>query len=303
MVSLKQIEALHWIVTLGTIQRAADKMNTTQSAVSKRIQELETSLGFAVFDRSQRRVRLTTAGEQVLELGRDMLALSDRLKAVNSDTASYAGKLRLGITQLSAMTWLPRFAEAVAQAFPKIDMVVDVATARTLYDRVLEDTVDLAVLPDFFRDETVMTTKVGEVENSLVASPHLIEHCAPVDFNLLSQQTVLMQSSKSVTGAFYSRWLQENGIHFSRSIFTDNILALTGLAMAKLGVALIPHNHFPNLFSEGHLVKLDIGIEGPKLPYVIMYRDGTRSSFIDEIGGLIMHNFSFAGSVLDVLKS
>jgi DNA-binding transcriptional LysR family regulator len=43
MVTLKQLEALYWIGQLGTFERAATKLSTTQSTISKRIQELVVS--------------------------------------------------------------------------------------------------------------------------------------------------------------------------------------------------------------------------------------------------------------------
>lgn len=54
MITLRQLEALYWISHLGTFERAATRLNTTQSAISKRIQELELVVGLAVFDRNQR---------------------------------------------------------------------------------------------------------------------------------------------------------------------------------------------------------------------------------------------------------
>ena len=54
MLSLRQVEALVWVAQLGTFERAAARLNTTQSAISKRMNELEATVGFALFDRSQR---------------------------------------------------------------------------------------------------------------------------------------------------------------------------------------------------------------------------------------------------------
>ena len=45
MITFKQVEALYWISELGNFAAAADKLNTTQSAISKRKNELE-----SVFD-------------------------------------------------------------------------------------------------------------------------------------------------------------------------------------------------------------------------------------------------------------
>src|SRR3546814_9710181 len=58
MITLKQLEAFNWIAKLGTFERAAAKLNTTQSAISKRIQELEASIGLPLLDRSHRGARL-----------------------------------------------------------------------------------------------------------------------------------------------------------------------------------------------------------------------------------------------------
>src|SRR3546814_19050122 len=67
MITLKQLEAFNWIAKLDTFERAAAKLNTTQSAISKRIQELEASIGLPWLDRSHRGARLTRHGEQLLD--------------------------------------------------------------------------------------------------------------------------------------------------------------------------------------------------------------------------------------------
>lgn len=55
MLTFKQIEALYWTVRLGTFSASAQKLHTTQSAITKRIQELEADFDVALFDRSGHR--------------------------------------------------------------------------------------------------------------------------------------------------------------------------------------------------------------------------------------------------------
>ena len=64
-VNIKQLEALYWAGRLGSFQAAANRLHTTQSAISKRIAELEEALGRQLFDRSRRNAQLTPAGERV----------------------------------------------------------------------------------------------------------------------------------------------------------------------------------------------------------------------------------------------
>ena len=65
--NLRQIETFYWAAKLGSFSAAAERMNATQSTVSMRIQEIERDFGVALFDRSQRTVRLTPKGRRALE--------------------------------------------------------------------------------------------------------------------------------------------------------------------------------------------------------------------------------------------
>lgn len=298
MISLKQMEALYWIASLGTFQRAADKLNTTQSAISKRVLEMETALGFSVFDRSQRRVRLTDSGEELLYIGREMLDLAAKASRLNPDSEIQARKLRLGITELSAMAWLPRFVASVAEDYPSVTIVADVDSARALYDRLLDDALDIVVLPEFFSDSSVVAIRAAEVDNSWVCSPELIEPTKVIDLESLSSHVLLMQSVRSASGSFYSRWLKSEGISFHRNISTDSLVALAGLAVAKLGVAILPPASFAHLFTEGRLTKLLVEPSLPRLPYAVMHRDEGPQTFVGKIAEMILSACSFEDSIL-----
>lgn len=67
MITFKQLEAIYWIADLGSFAAAAAKLNTTQSAVSKRVQELEQQFNVEIFDRTKRTARLTEKGAEVLD--------------------------------------------------------------------------------------------------------------------------------------------------------------------------------------------------------------------------------------------
>jgi len=63
MMTFKQLEAVFWIVKAGGFSQAAVRLHTSQAAVSKRVQELESSFDIQIFDRSGRSARLTERGE------------------------------------------------------------------------------------------------------------------------------------------------------------------------------------------------------------------------------------------------
>lgn len=60
--TITHIETLCTIARVGTFTAAAERLHTTQSAISARIREMESTLGKSLFQRSGRRVELTVFG-------------------------------------------------------------------------------------------------------------------------------------------------------------------------------------------------------------------------------------------------
>ncbi|WP_315738302.1 MULTISPECIES: LysR family transcriptional regulator [unclassified Bradyrhizobium] len=293
MVTLKQLEALNWIAELGTFERAAAKLNTTQSAISKRIQELEASARVPLFDRSQRGARLTERGEQILALGRQMLALQDQILELKDGRQSPARRLRLGATELSALTWLPRLVSAIREAHPAVMIEPEVETSRSLYDRLIEGSLDLVVIPDVFSDPEVTSLRLAEVQNVWTARPGLVRTRRSLDFDELGHHTILMQGRRSGSGLFVNKWLAANGVSFKRAISVDNLTALVGLAVAGLGISYLPQRCFRPLFEQKKLVILPVKPTLPAVPYAAMYRNDRPSAFAAAVADLARQTCDF----------
>ena len=111
--TFKQLEALYWIAMLGGFAQAANHLHTTQSAISKRVHELEQLFDTELFDRSQRTARLTEKGEEMFVLAKSLLEQRDAAIEQFAKPEVVARRVRLGVTELTAMTWLPQFVRAI----------------------------------------------------------------------------------------------------------------------------------------------------------------------------------------------
>jgi DNA-binding transcriptional LysR family regulator len=92
-----ELRSLRYFVTVAEelhFGRAAERLNIVQPAVSHQIARLERDLGTRLFDRSPRHVRLTSAGERVLEAARETLAAAARVRVVAGEPAAH---LRIGV--------------------------------------------------------------------------------------------------------------------------------------------------------------------------------------------------------------
>jgi DNA-binding transcriptional LysR family regulator len=103
--------------------RAADKVHVAQSALSRQIQHLENDLGFALFERDHRGVRLTVAGEAFAAESR--LALFHAQRAVEAARAArgqHRGPWTLGYSPLIDLRMLAQIQQSLSQAHPRTEV-------------------------------------------------------------------------------------------------------------------------------------------------------------------------------------
>ena len=88
MLTLDAIVALDMIARKGSFAAAAEALGKVPSALSYQIRKLEDELDALIFDRRQRKVTLTTAGEMLLAQGRELLNTVDLIQAQVKELAS-----------------------------------------------------------------------------------------------------------------------------------------------------------------------------------------------------------------------
>jgi DNA-binding transcriptional LysR family regulator len=287
MITLKQLEALLWIAELGTFERAAAKLNTTQSAISKRMHELETSTGIAIFNRHERKAQLTDEGDQVLVLARQMLALQDQIVSLKGGENQPFRRLRLGVTELTAFTWLPRLVAAIRANYPNVTLEPQVDTTRALNESLAEDKIDIIAAPGTSFEPTFTSLPLAKVTNVWIARPGLVKGRRSFKLTDLYEHTILMQGRRSGSGLFLNKWMEARGVFFPRTLTTDSLPALAGLAVAGLGVGYLPRQCFQPLFSKKMLAILPVRPALPAVPYSAVYRNDRPSALTSTIARLM----------------
>lgn len=147
--TLRQLEAFDAVADLHSFSAAAERLGLSAQAVSQQVAELEAVLGFRLFDRTTRRVSLSSAGRDFAAS-----ALTVLRHAAAADTAAAdvrnraAGTVRVGAPLVLAATALPAAIQAYAAQRPKVVVRIrDIAVDR-LVDAVAAGDVDLAIGPD-----------------------------------------------------------------------------------------------------------------------------------------------------------
>ena len=95
--SFRQIQYFVAVAENGAVSRAAHELSISQSTVTEAIRELESDLGFALFERRAQGVELTLKGHQFLRHARKILSdIADARRALRDETAPVGGHLALG---------------------------------------------------------------------------------------------------------------------------------------------------------------------------------------------------------------
>ncbi len=273
MPTMKQIEALYWISALGSFEAAARKLHASQAAISKRVQELEAIFDTPIFDRTRRSARLTEKGEEVVALGKDILDLRNRMiECMNKDEVQVR-RFHFGVTELTALTWLPQFVQAMRRHYPGVKLAPKVDSSVNLLGQLRDSTIDLIVTPDFSHEPAIAKVPLQQVQNAWMCRPGLLETRRVLPLADIARHTLLTLDELSFTSSTVARWFEANKVEMGECLSSNSNVALSGLTIAGLGVAYLPLHYFQNLVDAGLLAVVRTTPLLPKVRYVAAFRN------------------------------
>ena len=145
--TLKQLRYFDAVARAGHFGRAAAICSISQPAISVQIKEMEQTLGIALFERGARVVRLTAAGEDLIQRVRSILGAVEELSDVARASGGQAlARLRLGIIPTIAPYLLPAIMGALGAQHPNLDLHVRETLTPKLLNELSDGKIDAAIL-------------------------------------------------------------------------------------------------------------------------------------------------------------
>jgi DNA-binding transcriptional LysR family regulator len=300
--TIRQLETFLFSARLRSFNAAAVQLHTTQSAVSKRIAELEEQLGSPLLLRSARGLQLTQFGRRLMPLAEEAQALWARVGQEFAAGASLRGNYRLGVTELIALTWLTRLIQRLQDEHPDVTLEPVVDAGVRLFDRLQAQQIDLCIMPGTFWGSDFTTVKVGQVEEIWVVSPRL-----PVPRGLqpheFASHPVIEESAGASKNRFYEAWRAKHGYRFGKVLSTNSTTLLRDLTVRGFGISQLSREYVGTDLKAGRLrvVKTE---RLPPMVYSAVYRSGTATPALERIVALAVDTCDFAhqGSELPVAR-
>jgi DNA-binding transcriptional LysR family regulator len=271
MFTLKQVEAFFWVARLGTLQRAADKLNITQSAVTKRLQEFEAASAAPLFDAAAKRTTLTVKGREILAQCERLLDSVGELEEAQHADQRIARVVRIGVTELVVLTWFPHFMREMRKAYPELTFQPDIDLSLSLRDKVLEGRLDLAILPEPDLPPTMAGVELGRAPFAWFCPPGRFAAGRTVPLHELCTSTVIQQSAKSVITVVTASLFEAIGADPVRMDGGNSSVALGGLVEAGIGVCCLPLALFVRQEAEGLMQRLATDPPVPAVRYSAVF--------------------------------
>jgi LysR family transcriptional regulator, nitrogen assimilation regulatory protein len=170
-----ELRSLHYFVRiaeLGSITRAAAHLRLAQPALTRHVQRLEEELGVALFTRANRGVRLTEAGEKLLDSAVRILREVERTgDEIRAQDAHPSGRIILGITPTLCPVLVPELFARMRRELPRVELKVMHAGMVRLEEFVIDGRADIALLSELSRSRLVVSTPLAQEEMVLVTRP------------------------------------------------------------------------------------------------------------------------------------
>ncbi len=232
----KDFEILQDLAVTNNLTKTADRLYTTQSALTKRLQNMEAELGCTLFLRSKKGVLPTPVAEKILPY---VHTISEALDNIRLCTAAaedeISGTLRVGIAINYARYRLPQVLQQFMQKYPKVDIHVSANRSPDLYHSLLNGDLNVVLL----RGDRLWT------EGDIILSEEPI--CLAVhrdvqldDIGILNQIPFIGRETDAGYEAELSRWMKENNLSPSTSLVINDVQTIVSMVELGIGWSVLP---------------------------------------------------------------
>lgn len=195
--------------------RAAELLHMTPSAISLSIKSLENKVGVRLFERSNKYVQLTEAGQVMYAQSKEILLKYDQLKlALTELEPSTAMPLSIGAAYTFGEYFLPGIIYAFSKRHPNITPNITIHNSKTIIEQIHKQELDIGFIVEGEASGSDVDTKLfTEEEMVIVARPnHPIIRHSQVDRRLLEAETWIIREPGSGTRDVTDKLFAQLGI-------------------------------------------------------------------------------------------
>ena len=272
VLNIKQLEALVWVAELGSFRKAAQHLGTTQPNISSRISGLEKTLKVVLMQRDSGSVQLTEKGRAILDVARTVLREAEQIVEIADRRDLVTDRLRLGVTELVACTWLHAYLRNIKAAYPALNVELTVDLSRNLDAELRSNQLDLAIQSAPFASAASGMIELGNFPYIWVATPKIEASLGrSVSVDDLLPHSVLTHARHTQAYVELVEHAEKISLPTTRFVSSNSLASCVQMAADGMGVTLLPKALVEKELIEKSLMEVDVDWKPSPLRFAARY--------------------------------
>ncbi|WP_347861096.1 LysR family transcriptional regulator [Salimicrobium sp. PL1-032A] len=279
----QQLEVFATVAETKNFSRAAERLHMTQPAVSQYIKSLEKSMNARLFDRSNKYVRLTKAGEVVYHHAKEIIGLYTNMHALVDDLTNHAsGLITIGASYTYGEYILPGVLKELKQEAPDVTPAVTIGNTKEIMKLVADYELDVGIIEgDVTHDnlsiepfETDAMYVIASTEHPLMAE----DHCNPEE---LEKEVWIIREEGSGTRKMTENFFESVGIVPEKTLEFGSTQLIKESVEAGIGISFLSYWTFRKERSAGEICILNMKESPLERNFSIVSRSLFRSKAME----------------------
>ena len=254
--TLRHLRVFLAVCQYGSITKAAEALHTAQPSVSLTVSELEKHYSIVLFDRIGKKLVLTDFGRQLAVKAQEAVAAFDEFDAF-AHTAEDKPSVQVGSSLTIGRLLLPKLFRRVHSQFPKIRLRAEVCSAAQLEQKLLEGTVDFALLEGTPSSPSLRHVPFAGDRLSAVCAPSFVT-ADTLTLAQLSKYPLLLRERGSASRNFIDSLFALENLHPEPIVESVSNQALLTLAAEGEGITILPQALTEPLLTCGKLREISM---------------------------------------------
>lgn len=262
------IQAFVVIAELGGFNKAADQLHITQTALTRRVQKLESYLGLKLIDRTTRHVELTAVGREFLPQARAIINEMTSAIGYLKDKSQYAkGGFNLSCIPSLTVSMVPQLIRQYANLYPDNRIRIFDATSSEVRKAVLNQQAEIGIaLHGEKHPDLIETPLFDDPLVFICQDTHPLKDKKSVSWSDMRDADLIVVSSFTSTRVLMDYQLAQHDIRLNGSYEVQHHATAINLVAAGVGCAILPSStlndgerpHIRKIVLEGPLVKREV---------------------------------------------
>lgn len=293
MLTLKNLETFVWVVRLNGFGNAAKRLNTTQSAVSQRIAQLEGTMGAQLLERQPRQVAMTPKGRELLRYAEQMLKLRSEMIHRVSTVDSLRGYIRLGVSETIAHTVLVELVQTIQASYPSVELDIEVDVSTNLHNALLRGDLDMLIPSMPILAANVRNHDYVRYPLAWIAGPSLPLPDGPVTLNDIARFPINTYAKTTHPYQNIRDLFLRADITRFKLYGNTSLSAIARLCAGGIGISVMPPVIIESELRSGELRIVDV-VDGklPDLQFMISYVLSADAYLLESIAQLALDSMT-----------